>query len=93
MDWVPKESEVKLDKVAIDAETQNMLRARYGEDVLAKLGGNLEVKATEVQKKDKKGDRKRGERKERAPRPQKEKAEGAQEGTEAQEPKERRAPR
>jgi hypothetical protein len=84
LDWVPKESEVKLDKVAIDAETQNMLRARYGEDVLAKLGGNLEVKATEVQKKDKKGDRKRGERKERAPRPQKEKAEGAQEGTEAQ---------
>ena len=41
LDWVPKESEVKIDKVAIDAETQNMLRARYGEDVAQKLQPNL----------------------------------------------------
>ena len=73
LDWVPKESEVKIDKVAIDAETQNMLRARYGEDVLNKLGGNLEVKATEVQKKDNKGGKRKGDRKDRPQRPQKEK--------------------
>ena len=75
MDWVPKESEVKLDKVAIDAETQNMLRARYGEDVVNKLGANLEVKATEVQKKDHKGGKRRTDRKDRPQRPQKEKFE------------------
>lgn len=46
MDWVPKESEIKLDRVAIDAETQNMLRARYGEELLAKLQTNLDVKAS-----------------------------------------------
>ena len=73
LDWVPKESEVKIDKVAIDAETQSMLRARYGEDVLNKLGGNLEVKATEVQKKDNKGGKRKGDRKDRPQRPQKEK--------------------
>lgn len=88
LDWVPKESEVKLDKVTIDAETQNMLKARYGEDVVNKLGANLEVKATEVQKKDNRGPRRKGgDRKDRPQRPQKERAEGAPEGAEGQEPK------
>ena len=71
MDWVPKESEVKLDKVAIDVETNNMLKARFGEDVVQKLQANLEVKA-EVQKKDHKDKGRRGG-KDRAPRQPKEK--------------------
>ena len=49
LDWVPKESEIKLDRVTIDAETQNMLKARYGDDVVKNLSDRLEIKATEVQ--------------------------------------------
>jgi hypothetical protein len=51
LDWVPKESEVKLDRVTIDAETHNMLKARYGDDVVAnKLADRLDVKAADVQR-------------------------------------------
>ena len=64
-----------------------MLRSSYGEDVLNKLVSNLEVKAAEVQKKDNRAPKRKGDRKERPQRPQKEKAEGTQEGTETQEPK------
>lgn len=72
MDWVPKESEIKLDKVTIDAETQNMLRSRFGEDFVKKIEGNLEIKATEVRK-DRGGQkRKGGDRKERTRGPRKE---------------------
>ena len=73
MDWVPKESEIKLDKVNIDAETQKMLTARFGEDFVGRLSQNLEVKTVETQKREKFGNKKRGDRKERAPRENKEK--------------------
>ena len=97
LDWVPKESEVKLDKVIIDAETNNMLRARFGEDVASKLAANLEVKAADVQRRDNKGPRGRkgGDKKDRPQRQQKDRPQGdgaAQEGAQEQ-PKERREPR
>ena len=65
LDWVPKESEIKLDKVAIDAETLNMLKARFGEDFVNKIGDRLDVKTTAVdtQKKDRAQRRKGGDRK------------------------------
>lgn len=83
LDWVPKESEIKLDKVTIDAETQNMLKARFGEDFVNKLGDRLDVKATAVdnQKKERIQRKKGGDRKDRPQRQQKDRAEGAQEGT------------
>lgn len=71
LDWVPKESEIKLDKVVIDAETQNMLKARFGEQVATKLAANLEVKAVENKKDSRNPRRKGGDRKDRAPRQQK----------------------
>lgn len=84
LDWVPKESEIKLDRVDIDAETQNMLRARLGEDFLGKISANLNVKNTEVQKKEQRNNkRKGGDKKDRVPRQPKEKAEG-QEGQQTQ---------
>ena len=43
LDWVPKESEIKLDKVNVDAETQKMLIARFGEDFVNRIENNLEV--------------------------------------------------
>ena len=63
LDWVPKESEIKLDRVTIDAETQNMLKARYGDDVVKNLSDRLEIKATEVQRRDQKGRRRGGDKK------------------------------
>jgi len=46
-----------------------MLRARYGEDFVAKLGERIEVKAVEsAQKKDRRQNRKGGDRKDRAQR-------------------------
>ncbi len=57
-----------------------MIKSRYGEQIATKLSENLEVKATDSQKKDlkprRKGDKggERGEKKERAPR---QKQEGA----------------
>jgi len=100
LDWVPKESEIKLDKVTIDAETQNMLRARYGEDFVAKLGERIEVKAVEsAQKKDRRQNRKGGDRKDRAQRqpkaPREQGAEGAaqQEGTQEETQRQPKAPR
>lgn len=74
MDWVPKESEIKLDRVTIDAETQNMLKARFGEDVVKKMEANLEIKATEA-KRDRNQRRKGGDRKDRQDRPQRVKKE------------------
>jgi len=68
LDWVPKESEIKIDKVGIDAETQNMLKARYGDDFVNKIGERLDVKATESQKKENRGTKKRGDRKDRPQR-------------------------
>jgi len=99
LDWVPKESEIKLDKVTIDAETQNMLRARYGEDFVAKLGERIEVKAVEsAQKKDRRQNRKGGDRKDRAQRqpkvPREQGAEDAkQEGAQEEAQRQPRAPR
>jgi hypothetical protein len=73
LDWVPKESEVKLDKVTIDVETQNMLKARYGDDVANKIAQNLDVKIVEA-KRDTRGPRRKGgDRKDRPQRPPKEK--------------------
>lgn len=99
LDWVPKESEIKIDKVTIDAETQNMLRARFGEEFVGRIEGNLEVKAVE-KRYDNKGARRnpKGDRKDRPQRQPKEKkdeaaqepaAEKAEEGQEA--PKKREA--
>mgnify|MGYP002078383338 CR=1 FL=1 len=73
LDWVPKESEIKIDKVAIDAETQNMLKARYGDDFVAKIGEKLDVKATESQKQNRAPKRKGGDKKDRPQRQQREK--------------------
>ena len=67
LDWVPKESEIKIDKVAIDAETQRMLTARFGEEFVGRIGDNLEVKATEQRRENKQKGGKRGG-KDRAPR-------------------------
>lgn len=81
LDWVPKESEIKTDKVQIDAETQNMLKARFGEDFVNKVGDNLDVKVTEVQKRENRQDRnKRRDRKDKPARqPREKKEEGATE--------------
>ena len=77
LDWVPKESEIKIDKVAIDAETERMLRARFGEDFLGRIGGNLDVKAADQKREHKK---RKGDRKDKAPRqPREKKEEGAEE--------------
>ena len=96
LDWVPKESEIRLDRVTIDAETQNMLRARFGEDYVAKIADKLEVKAVEVHQKrgdriqKKRGDRKPGDRPQRQQR-EKPAAEGAaQEGAAQEQPKPQR---
>ena len=67
MDWVPKESEIKLDKINIDAETQKMLAARFGDDFVGRISQNLEVKTVETHKREKFGNKKRGERKEGRP--------------------------
>ena len=48
-----------------------MLRARFGDDFLTRIGGNLEVKTNEVQKKFTKG--KRGDKREKPQRAQREK--------------------
>ena len=78
LDWVPKESEIKIDKVAIDAETQRMLTARFGEEFVGRIGDNLEVKATERRENKQKGAKRGG--KDRAPRqPKEKKEEGAEE--------------
>ena len=45
-----------------------MLRARFGDDFLTRIGGNLEVKATEVQKKFNKG--RKGDKREKPQRQQ-----------------------
>ncbi len=47
MDWVPKESEIKIDKVNVDTQTAEMLKKRFGDDFFSKVEGNLEVKAVE----------------------------------------------
>lgn len=66
-----------------------MLRARFGEDFVNKLGDRLDVKTTTVdtQKKERNLKKKGGDRKDRPQRQQKDKPEGAQEGaaTEARE--------
>ena len=62
-------------KVTIDAETQNMLKARYGDDVANKLADRLDVKTVEVKRDNKAPRRKGGDRKDRPQRQQKEKKE------------------
>ena len=74
MDWVPKESEIKIDKVNIDSETANMLKSRFGTDIYSNIENALEVKVHETGKKERKGG-KRGEKKDRAQRQPKEKRE------------------
>ena len=79
LDWVPKESEIKIDKVAIDAETEKMLRARFGEEFVGRIEGNLEVKAAD-QKRDHKRRHNKGDRKDKPARqPREKKEEGAEE--------------
>ena len=68
LDWVPKESEIKIDKVAIDAETQRMLTARFGEEFVGRIGENLDVKVTEQRRDNRKGGNKKGDRKDRPQR-------------------------
>ena len=65
LDWVPKISEIKLERVEVDEQTRQMISKQFGEDFLNKL--SLETKKDFI--KEKKGNRKdgvkRGERKER----------------------------
>ena len=65
LDWVPKTSEIKLERVEVDEQTKEMISKQFGEDFLNKL--NLETKKDFV--KEKRGNRKdgvkRGERKEK----------------------------
>lgn len=74
LDWVPKESDIKIDRVNIDNETANMLKNRFGEKLFTNIEANLEVKAHEVKKDQRKG-KKGGEKKDRQQR-QKEPREG-----------------
>ena len=87
LDWVPKESEIKIDKVAIDAETQKMLTARFGEEFVTRIGDNLEVKVNERREnRGKGGNRGKGDRKDRPQRqPKEKKDETAQEQPKAEE--------
>ena len=81
LDWVPKESEIKIDKVAIDAETQKMLTARFGEDFVGRIESHLDVKVTEQRRDNKKGGYKKGgERKDREKRPDRQPKEKREEG-------------
>ena len=74
MDWVPKESEIKIDKVGVDIETSAMLKKRFGEDFFEKIKDNLEVKANEQpNKRDNRKKRVDGKREGRAPRAPREK--------------------
>ena len=59
LDWVPKTSEIKLDKVEVDDETRDMISKQFGEEFLNKL--NLEVRK-DTPKERRKGPRGDGER-------------------------------
>ena len=37
LDWVPKTSEIRLDKVEVDNETRDMISKQFGEEFLTKL--------------------------------------------------------
>lgn len=70
-------------QVTVDHETADMIKRRLGEDFVTAISANLEVKATEVVRKNAKGDKRkpRGDRPDRKPR--EEKKEGAAKTEEA----------
>ena len=74
---MPKESEIKTDKVNIDNETAEMLKKRFGDDFYTRVAENLDVKATEVAKREHRGKRRQGDNKRegRGPRQPRERGE------------------
>jgi small subunit ribosomal protein S17e len=51
LDWVPKESEIKTDKVVVDTETVEMIKKRFGEEFATKISANLEIRNVEQHRK------------------------------------------
>ena len=85
LDWVPKESEIKIDKVPIDAETQKMLASRFGEDFVGRIESHLDVKVTEQRRDNKgKGGKPRADRERKDNRPQRQPREKKEEGAQQQ---------
>jgi small subunit ribosomal protein S17e len=68
LDWVPKQSEIQIEKVNIDNETSQMLKSRFGEDFFNQITANLEIRVPEQQKRTQKHDKRRGGKDQRKPR-------------------------
>lgn len=80
-----RQSTISFIQVAIDIETNEMIKKRFGEDFANKINNNLEVKANEVIKRDVRGGKQRRnnrgdrERKPKEPKPEKKEEKAAEE--------------